>query len=215
MPTSDYHQISDVLHVLEQSKAESVLDIGVGMGKWGVLCRDVLDVYAGRFHRHEWKTKIDGVEIFQNYRNPLWDLVYDRVIVGNAIDVIDSLYTYDVILLCDVIEHFTKSEGMTLLDKLLSRGKLVLVTSPRDYAAQGPLWGNPYEEHKSGWTKRDFATFPHLYKDISFTFLAVLSFDENYLRTIKIIHPLDVLGVKCSLRELLRLMIRRLKIRFA
>ncbi|MDH3443155.1 MAG: class I SAM-dependent methyltransferase [Deltaproteobacteria bacterium] len=213
MPTSDYHHISDVLHIVEQTGADTVLDVGVGIGTWGMLCRQVLDVYRGRVKVCEWTTKLEGIEIFDGYKNPLWDLAYDQIHLGDAFELIDSLGRYELILACDVIEHFDKRHGMLLVEKLLQHGDLVILTTPRGPAPQGPAWNNPHEEHKSAWSEEDFLNVPHLYKDIGFTFMTVLSLDEAALRKIDLRRPLDILGVKKSAAELLRLFTRRLKLR--
>lgn len=196
MPVSDYHQISDVLHIVQQLAPSRILDIGVGFGKWGMLCREVLDVGEGRIPKKSWKTVIDGIEVFENYRNELWSFAYNEVHVTDATQVLSKLKPYDLILCCDVIEHFEKADGFNFLQQMLAHSKVVIITSPRGFRAQDPVYGNDHEEHKSGWDQEDFVTFPHLYKPVGFTFMAVIANDANHLKGIKIRHPLDVLGVK-------------------
>src|SRR5688572_14003695 len=122
MPTSDYHQISDVLHVIEQVDPESVLEVGVGFGKWGTLCREILEIYRDRVSPDTWLVQIDGIEIFEAYRNELWGFAYDNIHIGNGTEIIERLGKYDLILCCDVIEHFEKAEGEIFLRKLLEHG---------------------------------------------------------------------------------------------
>ena len=110
MPSSDYFQIPTVMQAVTQLKPASVLDIGIGFGKWGALCREYLDADFGRVAKPQWQTRIDGVEIFEPYRNPLWDAVYDRIWVGDAMDVLRQAGRYDLVIACDVIEHFTKNK---------------------------------------------------------------------------------------------------------
>lgn len=62
-------------------------------------------------------------------------------------------------------------------------------------------------------TEKDFHSIPHLYKEIGCTFLAVLSKQEGGLKKIEIRHPLEVLGVKRGIRELMTLGRRRVKLR--
>lgn len=205
MPVSDYHHISDVLHVVEQVNPKTILDIGVGFGKWGILCREVLDVYNERLQPKDWLIKIDGVEIFEAYRNPLWQLAYNQIFIGDALDLIDGLGYYDLILICDVIEHFDKATGSTFLKKLLARGNIVIVTSPQGYMPQGVVWENVHEAHKSGWSVRDFAEFPHLYKNIGATFMAVLSKEDARIKALNVSNPLQNLGVKKGVGELLKI----------
>ena len=209
MPTSDYHQIPDVLHIVQVCDPRTILDVGVGFGKWGILCREVLEIYNGRVPSDVWVRTIDGSEIHEPYRNELWELAYDHVHIGNALEVLNSLQHYDLILCCDVIEHFEKADGLRLLRKLTEHGNVVVVTSPRGYQPQGPIYGNPFERHQSGWGLEDFHDFIHLYKEIGFTFMVVLAADENDLRGVQVIHPLQTMGVKKGAHELLKLAVSR------
>jgi hypothetical protein len=212
MPVSDYRQISDVSHIVIQLKPKKLLDIGVGFGKYGVNCREVLDVYNNRVLPAQWLVVIEGVEIFESYRNPIW-VAYDHVYIGNAMQVLDTLGSYDVILCCDVIEHFNKEDGFSLLTKMLDHAPVVLITSPIKFYPQDAVMGNKHERHRSIWSKKDFASFPHLFKEIEEKFMVVVACDESYVRQIKLRHPLDIFGVKRGAVELLKLIYQRLRIR--
>jgi hypothetical protein len=214
MPTSDFHQISDVLHVIEQLQPRTVLDIGVGFGKWGILCREILEIYKGRVTASTWEIQIDGVEINEPYRNPLWELAYDHVYCGDVAEVLPTLASYDLIICCDVIEHFEKETGHSLLRDMLRQSKVTILTSPRGFAQQGARHGNEYERHRSGWGIEDFRQHKCLYKNIGFTFLAVLSSDPTRLANIQLLHPLQVLGVKKGSLELARLAAKRARQRW-
>lgn len=213
MPTSDFHQISDVLHVVEQIRPRTVLDIGVGFGKWGMLCREILEVYQGRYHRADWAVRLDGIEIYEPYRNALWEFAYDQVYIGDVRKVIASLGRYDLILCCDVIEHLSQADGRALLEQLLTLATYVIVTSPLGFHPQGAHFDNLSETHLSGWTQTSFAGLPHRYKEIGFTFMAVFASDARLLSALNIRRPLDVLGVKKGFVELLRLGVVRLRLR--
>jgi len=127
MPTSDYRQISDVLHVVQQFSPRSVLDVGVGFGKWGILCREVLELYENRLTQDSWAIRIDGIEVHEQYRNPVWTFAYNHVHIGNALTIVDIVGHYDLIICCDVIEHLDKDDGRKLLNKFLSHGTFVIV----------------------------------------------------------------------------------------
>jgi len=215
MPVSDYHQISDVLHIVEQASPNSVLDVGVGFGKWGLLCREVLEIYKERVQPESWTITIDGIEIHEPYRNPLWTLAYDEIHIGDAFQTLDGLGRYDLILCCDVIEHFDKSVGRQLLSKLLSHSDIAIVTSPRGNAPQGAIYGNEYERHRSQWSGPDFKDFPHIYKEIGFTFMAVVAEDARRLKGIAAMNALDIFGARRAIPEVMRLIANRGKRRFS
>jgi hypothetical protein len=209
MPVSDYHQISDVLHVVQQVNPTKVLDVGVGFGKWGLLCREILEIYQERVQPETWTATIHGIEIHEPYRNPLWALAYDHIYIGDAMEMLDCLGHYDLILCCDVIEHFEKDRGRVLLSKFLQHAKVAVLTSPRGLAPQGAIYGNENERHRSQWREEDFRDSPHLYKDIGFTFMAVVGSDQSRLKGIELNDPMKILGAKRAVPEVIRLIANR------
>src|SRR5882672_3929931 len=100
MPTSEHWQIPRICDVLVRERPQSVLDVGAGYGKFGVLARE----YGGA-------TRVDAIDI-QPPRFP----VYDRVLLGD-LRQIDTLLPadaapYDLALFVDVIEHLEKPEAL-------------------------------------------------------------------------------------------------------
>ena len=52
MPTSPYSHMETFVAFLMQFRPRSILDIGLGNGKWGFLARDCLDVMLNEsYHR--------------------------------------------------------------------------------------------------------------------------------------------------------------------
>ncbi|MDI6602294.1 MAG: glycosyltransferase family 4 protein [Thermoanaerobacteraceae bacterium] len=167
MPTSWYQAIPLVMDNIILEQPASILDIGVGFGKYGLLMRDLLEIPKGRYHKGDWTIKIDGVEVFENYKTPLYEYIYDNIYWGNILNLIQSLEKYDIILLIDVIEHFTKEEGMMLIKQLINHcNKAVIVSTPIFPEVQKDYNGNIYEEHKSRWTVVDFSDFDYTFQRI-------------------------------------------------
>ncbi|MBE3598511.1 MAG: glycosyltransferase family 4 protein [Limnochordaceae bacterium] len=164
MPTSYFQAIPTVLSQVILAQPTSVLDVGVGFGKYGVLLREVLELPVGRYNRTMWKTRIDGVEAFADYENPIHHFAYDHVYYGDVRVLIDSLPEYDVVLLIDVLEHFTKLEGLTLVRQLLRKARrFVLISTPLYPDTQDSYLGNQFEAHKSRWHTLDFVGFDFTY----------------------------------------------------
>jgi hypothetical protein len=139
-------------------KPDSILDIGVGFGKYGVLCREYLELWDGRGRYSEFIRRIDGVEAFQNYITPLHRFVYSNIYVDDALDLIDKLdFNYDLVLLIDVLEHFKKEDGQLLLNKILRKNKALLVSTPKKVSDQKDAFNNTYEIHQSQWTKHELS----------------------------------------------------------
>src|SRR5215211_2061606 len=128
-------------------KPFSVLDVGSGFGKYGVLCREYLELWDGR-EEYKFLRRIDGVEVFENYITPLHKYIYNNMYTENIINLVNNLdYSYDLVLLIDVLEHFSKEEGILLLNNLLKKN------SP-----QQDVFGNAFEIHKSLWKKEELST---------------------------------------------------------
>jgi len=143
MPTSEHWQIPRVCDVLVRERPRTVLDVGAGYGKYGVLARE----FGGA-------ERVDAIDAVPP-RFP----VYDHVVVGDIRQLAALLPPdaprYDLALFIDVIEHLEKAEGYAVLDALLGRARRVLVTTPWGFRPQEVL-GMPFETHRSGWLPWDF-----------------------------------------------------------
>lgn len=167
MPTSWYQAIPNILAMVKKLKPKSILDIGVGFGKYGLLFRDLLELPYERYTKESWQVKIDGVEVFKTYQNPVYTFAYDRVYFGNILTLIDTLPCYDCITLVDVIEHFTKEDGLRLIEKLVAHcNKGVIVSTPFYPDRQSEYLGNKFEQHQSVWSIVDFEHFNFTYERV-------------------------------------------------
>ncbi len=167
MPTSWYQAIPAILDSIIAEKPQSILDVGIGFGKFGMLIRDVLEIPFERYDKKYWKTRLDGIEVFEDYKNPIHDHIYDNVYYSDVFDVIDRLPDYDVILLIDVIEHFSKAKGYNLLRLLLKHtNRALIVSTPLYPEPQTAYLGNEYEQHESRWSIIDLSEFRHSYQSV-------------------------------------------------
>jgi SAM-dependent methyltransferase len=157
MPLSNPEHIPAVLHFVQSCQPRAVLDVGVGTGSYGLLLRQSLDIGYGRIEPASWQVKIDGVEIFEPYRNPVWSFAYSRVLMGDIRQLRPSLGKYDVILANDVLEHFPREEARALVKDLLSCGRVLIATTPNRDFPQGAWGGNEAETHHSLLDRSDFA----------------------------------------------------------
>jgi hypothetical protein len=145
-----------VIHYAGAVKPQRLLDIGVGMGTYGFLVRQFLDVSQERIEKKDWKLKIDGVEIYDGYRNPTWDYAYDSVQLCDIKDIINDLPRYDVILCNDVLEHFERETALILISQLLDRCDTLIATTPNRDFIQGAWGGNEAETHHCLLQPEDF-----------------------------------------------------------
>jgi hypothetical protein len=162
MPTSHHRQISKIVEIVLLLRPQSVLDIGTGYGKYGILAREFLEFWLEDKPYEERKIRIDGIEAFPDYITAGHRYYYDEIHIGNALDIVPTLGAYDLILIIDVLEHFTEKDGLELLKQCAARGKHVLVSTPLDVGEQGAVFGNDFERHHFQWKKRHFRNFSPL-----------------------------------------------------
>jgi len=165
MPSSRPNTIPTVVHLIRQLRPSSILDVGVGFGKWGHLFREYTDIIEseselGRYAKQNWRVRIDGIEGFPDYITDMHRFLYNNLYIGNAIELLPSLPTYDVIFMGDIIEHFEKTEGLKFLGTALQKARRALIiTTPRHETGQEALCGNELERHRSLWAPGDFRIF--------------------------------------------------------
>jgi 2-polyprenyl-3-methyl-5-hydroxy-6-metoxy-1,4-benzoquinol methylase len=132
MPSSQHYHISKIVSLIITLNPGSVLDIGTGFGKYGMLCREYLELWDGRKKYSEFMRRIDGIEAFEDYITPVHRFVYNNMYIEDALKIVDKLdFKYDLILLIDVLEHFEKSTGRSFLEKMLQLHGGVLVSTPK------------------------------------------------------------------------------------
>ena len=165
MPSSVPYAVPIIANIARQLRPAHVLDVGVGFGKYGYLLREYTDIWdmqnVDDYRPERWKTIIDGVDATTASIIPLHEYVYDTIHIGDITELVDTLGSYDVIIMGDVLEHFDKPIGERLLDKLYEHtNKCLLLTFPPNCRTNDSVIGNPYEAHRSAWNGSDFRRFP-------------------------------------------------------
>ena len=150
MPTSHPILLTPVAKQIMLCQPDSILDLGIGNGKWGVLAREYTDVWS---QRREYSTLIDGVEIFEDYRNNNWE-VYNSIYIGNIEKVLPVLNDYDMIIFLEVLEHIEKKKALEILNMCIKKSQVLLFSYTN--SEQGDAFGNTHEIHLSKWKDSDF-----------------------------------------------------------
>lgn len=148
MPSSDYTSIPKVLAVVDRIKPRSILDVGVGTGRYGFLFRETLDWNYGRFNREDWWTRIDGVEIDASYIMDHHKSLYS-IIYNGDFNKVDLAGTYNLIFMGDVLEHWPNGEWHEALKKARLHSDVTLVVAPNHNGSlrQGAWRGHESERH--------------------------------------------------------------------
>jgi hypothetical protein len=143
MGTSEYWEIPWVLEVIAREQPKSVLDVGAGWGKFGMLARECATL-----------ERVDGIDVTSPriasydhfYEGDLREL--DRLLPREA-------PLYDLALLIETIEHLEKAEAWAFLGRLTKRARKVLIATPWGFRRQ-EIPGMPFETHRSGWYPWEF-----------------------------------------------------------
>ena len=177
MPSSYPENIPAIIQAIAKLKPKSVLDIGIGRGKYGFLIREyfpptkekekIYDDSASPIKSMgcEEILTVDGVEVFEPYITDLQKKIYNQIFIGNVLEMdIEKWEPHDLYLLIDVIEHWERKKTMELIEKLIKKGN-ILISTPRSYTPQRASYGNKWEEHLTEyeghpWTADDFNMYP-------------------------------------------------------
>jgi len=163
LATSDLLQLPAVVDVIEEINPGSVLDVGCGFGRYGFLCRELLDGKmvsdgSGGFVREPWRLRIVGIEAMAQVIGPWHANIFDEVRIGEALDLLPGMDegSFDLVLAVDVIEHMPKKAGLELIAQGRRVGRSLLVCTPYLFRPQGPSEHNPRDRHVSGWLPAEF-----------------------------------------------------------
>ena len=166
MPSSMHFNLTFMTDFIFRCKPKTVLDIGIGFGKWGLLCREFIEAHADRCFPKQWKCRVDGVEIWKRYIEgfPWLQHIYNEVYNGDISKILGSIGKYDMIIAGDIIEHMPRPACERVLRGLVKRAKKVILLS----IPLGANWldnkivdNNPHEKHQSAWTENEVASFFH------------------------------------------------------
>jgi len=129
----------------------SILDVGAGSGTY----------YDLLYNNGASVAKMDAIEVWKPYIEEANLLAkYDRVFQEDA--RVHDDYSYDLVILGDILEHMSKDDAIALWSKVSGKAKNAIISIPIVHYPQGHLNGNPYEEHvKDDWTAQEVLdTFP-------------------------------------------------------
>jgi len=155
LPSSFYGNIPKIIEFIIKWKPQTILDIGVGFGKFGLLCREYMDVYDKKAYG-KWYTRIDGIEVWPHSILSHHEQIYDNIYIGNCINVLPLIkIKYDVILMIDVLEHMRKKDGYKCVELIKDKCNRAIFQVPIGDWPQGAIFGNPYEVHISSWQENE------------------------------------------------------------
>ena len=149
MPSSDITMIPKVISIVKTIGPKSILDIGMGNGRYGFLFRECLDWNYGRLDKRDQIIRIDGLDITDDYITDVHRTVYNNIIISGWLNHEPNI-PYGLIFMGDVLEHWPEGEWQKALMKAKRFSKYTIVVSPNweGSIAQGEWFGHGYESHE-------------------------------------------------------------------
>lgn len=159
--------IPDILRVVARLNPPSVLDVGAGLGKYGLLIREqyLSDKAAGGQLVPQDDLFLEACEMTPFFlQRPELSAIYD-VVHGRDFREFpaSALRPDELVLMIDVVEHYEKEEVLKWLRTISER---VLVSTPKETVMyQEHFYGDPHH-HCSQWSPADVAEFSEV-EDLS------------------------------------------------
>jgi len=163
MPYSNIEQMPIIINEIKRHNPNSILDVGCGIGLYGILIRVFLELYddaegfLDRLLTRNWQIRVDAVEGYYPYLKfiPAW--VYDHIWNANVFEIFPHIKDkeYDMAIAIAILEHLDREAGHVFLEQLKRIARVVIVSVPAFWGPQ-VVPANPLENHRSHWTKEDF-----------------------------------------------------------
>jgi predicted TPR repeat methyltransferase len=132
-----------------ENNINTIVDIGAGSGTYIKLIKET----AGCCVNSNWI----GVEAWQPYIQEFQLNNRYNKIINQDVRTIDWYnLSPDVVVAGDVLEHMSKLDAVTLVDKILQTSKTLIISIPIRHMPQDAINGNPFEIHvKDDWNHNE------------------------------------------------------------
>ena len=162
MMTSYAENIKPILDVIAELRPMKTLDVGSAFGKYGLLIRELQCSLICEDH------DLEPVEVFQidcmekaqyfikkKYHEHLYD---NHFHIDARTHEWETIPKYNLVLLIDVVEHWSKEEGIRIIKAIKEHtGAKVLVSTPREVVMyEKDYYGTDCPKHQSQWKASDF-----------------------------------------------------------
>ena len=170
MPSSRIDLIQPIMSAItnrhqSHSRIESVLEVGVGWGKYGVLLREYLSMQDIMEEDNFWGLRLDCVEVCPQYlrgfKSSLYTHMYPVDIREFCKDIVTwaGIWTWDLVLLIEILEHMPKEDGHFVIKTLLEYARWIVISTPRRLVRQPVELYHEQEQHVSLWSIEDFEQY--------------------------------------------------------
>jgi hypothetical protein len=149
----------------------SILDIGLNYSKIDFIDREFFDSLMDEPYLSE-KSRmvIDGIEAFSNHILNSQKGIYKTTHVGNVFEIIDTLETYDMVVVGGILEYLEKKKAINFLDECIahSDNHLMVCVSLEEKWGQQEINEIPLKKPVSFWRHEDFKRFVYPQKFLQY-----------------------------------------------
>lgn len=160
-----------VLKLVDDTKAHRILDIGAGMGKYGLLIREMHMSEQANLGRLKPKnfSMIDACEytryfLEQEHLSKIYDTVYPESFL-TLFDKKEDSRLYELVLMIDVVEHYDKETVIEFLKTYVETP--VLISTPKRTEMYTEHFYGDAAHHVSQWDMKDFKKVGPILEDRS------------------------------------------------
>lgn len=167
MDTYSHLNITDILEIIRKVNPIKILDVNIGFGRWGILCRELLERdNNGKVRRPDlWNIKIDGVEnIDTNYLHNYHDIFYDNIYRQNIHGFLKThMSLYDLTIFSNILECTPKEIAIDMINNAIEISRFILI-----YVKLGNHGDNFTTDNEvmSIWDEQDFLKYSIINKII-------------------------------------------------
>jgi 2-polyprenyl-3-methyl-5-hydroxy-6-metoxy-1,4-benzoquinol methylase len=159
MPSSHTFQLNEIMELVILVDPKSILDIGCGNGKYGLLCYERLNLWDTNNLNNK-RVTIDAIEGFKDYITPVHEYIYNKIYINEVFEAFKNINKkYDLILLIDILEHFSREQGERLVIECLEASRNLIISTPKNIGNQKEAFCNPLEVHRTQWGQEEFSQF--------------------------------------------------------
>jgi len=131
-----YHTILGLIN----RKTETILDVGFGYGILGYILRQTR------------KARLFGIDPFYEDKYHIYNDTWRKTWQ----EWFDDMWSYDVIVATEVIEHMELSDATDFLEESKKITKRVIIATPKEFEEQKEYDNNPYQKHLSLISNEEF-----------------------------------------------------------
>lgn len=131
LDTNSHLNITDILEIIRKVNPVKILDVNVGFGRWGILCRELLERDSfGNVRRPDlWNIKIDGIEKLEgnnlhNYHDVFYDNIYRQDIYGF---LKSHVSLYDLTIFSEILECTSKETAIEMISNSMEISRFILI----------------------------------------------------------------------------------------